>query len=71
MWIKNKDKKTKNKTWYVQNQRENNFFLCLTYVNMITKRTWQGYGVRSCFKLILNKLKKMMGPTFIYTLLGS
>jgi hypothetical protein len=41
----------------------------LTYVNMNMEKTWQGYGVRLCFRLMLNILKKMRGPTFIYTLL--
>ncbi len=43
----------------------------LTYVNMNMKRTWQGYGARSCLKLVLNKLKKMGGLTSIYTPLGT
>jgi hypothetical protein len=41
----------------------------LTYANINMKITWQGYGVRLCLKLILNKLKKMKGPTLISTLL--
>ncbi len=36
---------------------------------MNTKRTLQGYGVRSCLQLVLNKLKEMKGHTSIYTLL--
>ncbi len=43
----------------------------LTYVNMNMERTWQGYGVRSSLRLTLNKLKEMIGPIFIYTLLGT
>ncbi len=39
----------------------------LIYVNMNMKITWQSYGVKSCLKLLLNKLKEMRGPTFIYT----
>jgi hypothetical protein len=47
-------------------------FVMLTYVNMNMKITWQGYGVRSCIKLVLNKLKEMKGPTSInYTPLGT
>jgi len=46
-------------------------FIMLTYVNMNMKRIWQGYGVRWCLKLVLNKLKEMKGLTFIYTLLGT
>jgi hypothetical protein len=33
--------------------------------------TWQDYGARSCLKLMLNRLKKMKGLTFIYTPLGT
>jgi len=43
----------------------------LTYANMNIKRTWQGYGARSCLKLMLNKLKEMKGPTSIYIALGT
>jgi len=39
----------------------------LTYANMNMKRTLQGYGVKSCLKLVLNKLNEMKGRTFIYT----
>jgi len=46
-------------------------FIMLIYANMNMKRTWQGYGARSCLKLMLNKLKEMRGPTFIYTPLGT
>jgi len=42
-------------------------FIMLTYANM--KKTWQGYGARSCLRLMLNTLKEMRGPTSIYTLL--
>jgi hypothetical protein len=37
----------------------------------IHKKTKQGYGVRSYFRLMLNKLKVMGGPTSIYTPLGT
>jgi hypothetical protein len=30
-------------------------------------KTWQDYGARLCLKVVLNKLKEMKGPTFIYT----
>jgi hypothetical protein len=33
--------------------------------------TWQGYGVRSCLKLVLNILKEMRVLTSIYTPLGT
>ncbi len=42
-------------------------FIKLTYANMNMKRTWQGYGVRLCLRLMLNRLKEMKGPTSIYT----
>jgi hypothetical protein len=42
-------------------------FIMLTYANMNMKRTWQGYDVRSCLRLMLNKPKEMKGPTSIYT----
>jgi hypothetical protein len=35
------------------------------------KKTWQGYGARSCLKLMLNKWKEMRGPIPIYTPLGT
>jgi hypothetical protein len=34
-------------------------FVILTYTNMNMKKTWQGYGARSCLKLVLNRLKEM------------
>jgi len=46
-------------------------FIILTYVNMNMKITWQGYDVRLCLKLVLNKLKEMKGLTSIYTPLGT
>jgi hypothetical protein len=45
-------------------------FIMLTYANMNMKRTWQGYGARLCLRLMLNIMKKMKGPTSIYTSLG-
>ncbi len=35
------------------------------------KITWKNYGVRSCLKLMLNKLKEMRVPTSIYIPLGT
>jgi hypothetical protein len=46
-------------------------FILLTYVNMNMERTWQGYGARSCLRLVLNKLKEMNGLIFISTPLGT
>jgi hypothetical protein len=62
LWIKTQD---------VQNQHGKQIFIMLTYANMNMKKTWQSYGVRSCLKLMLNKLKEMRDPTYIYTLLGT
>jgi hypothetical protein len=45
-------------------------FIMLTCANMKMKRTWQGYDARSCLRLVLNILKEMKGPTFVYTPLG-
>jgi hypothetical protein len=42
----------------------------LTYLIMNMKRTWQGYGARSCLRLMLNKQNEMRGPIYIYTPLG-
>jgi hypothetical protein len=34
---------------------------------MNMRKTWQGYGVKLCLRLVLTKLKEMKGFTFIYT----
>jgi hypothetical protein len=47
----------------------NFLFIMLTYANM--KRTWQGYGVRSYLRLMLNILKEIKSPIYIYTPLES
>ncbi len=44
------------------------------YVNICKhecEKKWQSYGVRSCLKLVLNKLKEMKSPIFIYIPLGT
>jgi hypothetical protein len=38
---------------------------------MNMKKTWQDYDVRSCLRLMLNRLKEMKGPTSIYIPLGT
>jgi hypothetical protein len=43
-----------------------NVFIILTYANMNMKRTWQGYGVRSCLRLVLNKLQEMRGVVLLF-----
>jgi hypothetical protein len=40
-------------------------FIKLTYANMNMKKTWQGYGARSCLELMLNILKEIKGLTSI------
>jgi hypothetical protein len=69
MWFKNKNTKTENNNTRCAKQTWKQIFIVLTYANMNMKRTWQGYGGRLCLKLVLNRLKEMRGPTFIYTLL--
>jgi hypothetical protein len=69
MWFKNKNTKTKNNNTRCAKQTWKQIFIVLTYANMNMKRTWQGYGVRSSLKLVLNRLKEMRSPTFICTLL--
>jgi hypothetical protein len=65
MWLKN-NKKTKNTNTKCARQMWKWIFIMLTYVNMNMKRTWQGYGVRLCLKLVLNRLKEMRDPTYLY-----
>jgi hypothetical protein len=52
---------------------KNNMKIDLYYANinkMNMKNTWQGYGVRSCPKLMLNILKEMRVPTPILNPFG-
>jgi len=46
-------------------------FILITYETMNMKWNEQGYGARSYFKLMLNKLKVMGGFTFVYIPLGT
>ncbi len=66
IWFKNNNTRTKNEKQIWQQN-----FIILTYANMNTKITWQGYDAKSCLKLMLNILKEMKGPTSIYFLLGT
>jgi len=68
MWLKNKNRRTKNKNIRCARQMWKQIFITLTFVNMNTKKTWWGYGVRS---LVLNILKEMRGLSFIYTPLST
>jgi len=69
MWFKNKNTKIRNKNTKYARLLWKWIFIMLTYANMNMNRTWQSYGVRSCLRLLLNKLKEMRGLTFIYTFL--
>jgi hypothetical protein len=71
MWLKNKNIRTKNKNTRYAKQTWKWIFIMLTYANMNMKTTWQGYGVKSCLRLMLNRLKEMKGPSLIYTPLGT
>jgi hypothetical protein len=67
MWFKNKNIRIKNKNTRCARQMWKWIFIMLTYANMNMKITWQGNGARLCLKLVLNILKEMKGPIFIYT----
>jgi hypothetical protein len=71
MWFKNKNIIIKNKNTKCARPTCKQIFIMVTYTNMNTKKTWQGYGARSCLKLVLNILKEMKGFTIIYTPLGT
>jgi hypothetical protein len=47
------------------------FFIAMKQTNVNTKRKKQGYKTISCLILVLNKLKIMGAPMFIYTPLGT
>jgi hypothetical protein len=67
MWFKNKNTRIKNKNTRCVKPTWKWIFIMLTYANMNMKRTCQGYGVKSCLRLMLNKLKEIKGLIFIYT----
>jgi hypothetical protein len=69
MWFKNKNTIIKNKNKKYAKQMWKWIIIKLTYGNMNMKRTWQGYGVRSCLRLVLNRLKVMGNSTSILYLL--
>jgi hypothetical protein len=48
-----------------------NFYYVNKYKHKYEKNTTWDYGVRSYLILVLNRLKEMRSPTFIYTLLGT
>jgi hypothetical protein len=60
-----KNIRIKNKNTRCAKQMWKRIIIMLTYANMNMKRTWQGYGARLCLRLMLNRLKKMRGPTSI------
>jgi hypothetical protein len=57
MWLKNKNTRFAQQMWRW-------IFIMLTYANMNMKRTWQGYGAKSCLRLMLNTLKEMRGHLY-------
>jgi hypothetical protein len=68
MWFKNKNTIIKNKNMkYARPIWKHIFIMLITYVNMNMKKMWQGYGVRTCLRLMLNRLKEMKVPASIYT----
>ncbi len=71
VWFKNKNIITKNKNTRCVRPTRNQIFIMLTYTNMNMKKTWQGYGARSCLNLMLNILNEMKGLTPIYIPLGN
>lgn len=61
----------KPKTWNVENQIvQTHFYYNEIKNNINIKITKQKYSTRLYFKLMLNKLNVMGGPTFNYTPLG-
>jgi len=71
MWFKTENTRTLNNNTRPIRKTWKQIFIMLTYVNMSMKKTWQGCGARLCLRLMLNKLKEMRGPIYIYTLLGT
>jgi len=59
MWLQNNNTRTKNKNTRCAKLTWKQIFIMVTYANMNMKKTWQGYGVKLCWKLMLNILKKM------------
>jgi hypothetical protein len=68
-WTK-QDYAIQNKNTRCVRQMWKRIFNMLKHENMNMKRIRQGYGVRSCLILMLNILKEIKNPIFIYTLLG-
>jgi hypothetical protein len=69
--IQKQNTRIKNKNMKYTKQMWKRIVIILTYANMNMKRTWQGYGIKLCFKLVLTKLKEMRGFTFIYIPMGT
>ncbi len=55
----------KHKMWKTNAKLD--FYYLNLHEDMNKKRSGQGYGARSYIRLVLNRLKVMRGPTFIYT----
>jgi hypothetical protein len=62
MQLKNKNTKQKHEMCKT-NVKTNIYYV----INMNMKITWQGYGAKSCLRLMLNILKEMKGLISIYT----
>jgi hypothetical protein len=67
MLLTNKNTRTNNKNMRCAKPMWKHIFIMLTYTKMNMKKTWQGYGVTSCLRLMLDIMKEMKGPTFTYT----
>jgi hypothetical protein len=63
MWFKNKNTIIKNKNTRCVRHTWKQIFIMLTYANMNMKRTWENYGVRSCFKIGVEQTKRNGGPS--------
>jgi hypothetical protein len=65
---KTRTQELRTRTW---DENMKSIFIMQTYANMNIKKTWQGYGARSCLRLMLNRLKEMRVLISIYTPLGT
>jgi hypothetical protein len=71
MWFKKKITKTKNKNMKCARQTWKHICIMLTYANINMKKIWQGYSIRLCPRLVLNRLKEMKGLIYVYIPLGT
>jgi hypothetical protein len=66
MWFKNNNTKTNNNNKRYVKHTWKQIFIMLTYANMNIKKTWRGYGVKSCLRLVLNILHVIENYISIY-----